>query len=215
MEAALLAFAEKGFDGVGVREIAQNAKANPAMIAYHFGNKEGLYEAALKWFATDFFQWLQNIPSAPSPDSPGARRLAIVALRVFIKGLFENLITSSHKKYKMSELLEKAAHKLWSHEMADPRTGLVDLMTEQIRKTTDHIIGCLSIVRPNLTRLELEAMVASVQGPIFFFYRSFNMIQTMRNSPYTDRDLEKMSQHFIDFGLRGLGIPEATVEEGP
>lgn len=40
-------FAEKGFNGVGVREIAKAAGANLSMISYYFGGKEGLYAAVL------------------------------------------------------------------------------------------------------------------------------------------------------------------------
>jgi len=214
MEAALLAFADKGFDGVGVREIAQKAKANPAMIAYHFGSKEGLYEASLKWFAADFFQWLQDIPIAPDPCAPDARDSALLGLKSFIRELFENLISSSHKKFRMSELLQRAAQKLWTQEMAKPRTGLADLFLEHTRKSADHIIACASILRPELSKTELEATVASIQGPILFFYRSFDVTQTVRGVPYTEDDLKKISQHFIDFSLRGLGIPCVFSNEG-
>jgi TetR/AcrR family transcriptional regulator len=40
-------FAEKGFNGVGVRELASAAGVNISMISYYFGGKEGLYEAVL------------------------------------------------------------------------------------------------------------------------------------------------------------------------
>jgi AcrR family transcriptional regulator len=38
-------FAEKGFDGTSVREIAKIAKINVAMISYYFGSKEKLLES--------------------------------------------------------------------------------------------------------------------------------------------------------------------------
>ena len=38
-------FALKGFAGVSIRELATAAGVNSALISYHFGGKEGLYEA--------------------------------------------------------------------------------------------------------------------------------------------------------------------------
>lgn len=40
-------FALKGYDGTSVREIAEDARVNKAMIYYHFHDKRGLYRAVL------------------------------------------------------------------------------------------------------------------------------------------------------------------------
>src|ERR1035437_2704521 len=40
-------FAQKGFNGVSVRELAKAAAVNLSMISYYFGGKEGLYAAVL------------------------------------------------------------------------------------------------------------------------------------------------------------------------
>jgi AcrR family transcriptional regulator len=45
MERALEVFSEKGFDSASVRDIAQRAEVNVAMISYYFGSKEKLLEA--------------------------------------------------------------------------------------------------------------------------------------------------------------------------
>ncbi|MFA6056875.1 MAG: TetR/AcrR family transcriptional regulator [Taibaiella sp.] len=45
MDKALEVFAEKGFDSASVRDIAQRADVNVAMISYYFGSKEKLLEA--------------------------------------------------------------------------------------------------------------------------------------------------------------------------
>jgi len=48
LDAARDAFAEKGFSGARVDAIARRARANKAMIYYHFRSKEGLYAAVLQ-----------------------------------------------------------------------------------------------------------------------------------------------------------------------
>ena len=47
LAAAASAFAEKGFDGAGVDEIARRAGVNKAMLYYHVGDKTALYGTVL------------------------------------------------------------------------------------------------------------------------------------------------------------------------
>lgn len=50
LEAARDVFAEKGFAGARVQDIADRAGVNKQLIAYHFGGKEGLYrELGREW----------------------------------------------------------------------------------------------------------------------------------------------------------------------
>ncbi|HET7292261.1 MAG TPA: TetR/AcrR family transcriptional regulator [Vicinamibacteria bacterium] len=47
MGAAIREFEERGFEGARVDRIARKARANKAMIYYHFGDKRALYQAVL------------------------------------------------------------------------------------------------------------------------------------------------------------------------
>ena len=47
LKAARYVFARRGVDGTSVREVAEAAKVNNAMIYYHFKDKIGLYRAVL------------------------------------------------------------------------------------------------------------------------------------------------------------------------
>jgi len=48
LTAARELFAKRDFTAASVREIAAAARVNPAMIHYHFGDKDGLYRAMLR-----------------------------------------------------------------------------------------------------------------------------------------------------------------------
>lgn len=48
LKAATTAFAYEGFHATSLKKIARTAGVNPALIAYHFGNKEGLYLAVFE-----------------------------------------------------------------------------------------------------------------------------------------------------------------------
>jgi len=48
LSVAINLFAEYGYDKVSIRDIAEKAKTNSAMISYYFGSKQNLYDAALE-----------------------------------------------------------------------------------------------------------------------------------------------------------------------
>lgn len=63
LDAALEEFAAKGFVGARVRDIAARAGVSKDLIAYHFGNKEGIYRAVQR-------AWLEREDRFASPDLP-------------------------------------------------------------------------------------------------------------------------------------------------
>ncbi len=59
---SLALFAEKGFDGVTVRDIAKASGVSVGLINHHFGSKEGLREAVDAHFMKQFEEVLLNQP---------------------------------------------------------------------------------------------------------------------------------------------------------
>lgn len=63
-------FAQRGYDAVSTRQVADATKVNPAMIHYYFGSKEGLYEAML---ADSFAPLMERLDAVlASTDDAGA-----------------------------------------------------------------------------------------------------------------------------------------------
>lgn len=58
-------FSEKGFDGTSVRDIAQAADVNLAMINYYFGSKELLLKALLEFRFGDSFVQIEEMEKNP------------------------------------------------------------------------------------------------------------------------------------------------------
>lgn len=54
-------FAEKGFDGTSVRNIAKEAKINIAMVSYYFGSKERLLESLVIFRTKDLKLQIENL----------------------------------------------------------------------------------------------------------------------------------------------------------
>jgi TetR/AcrR family transcriptional regulator, regulator of cefoperazone and chloramphenicol sensitivity len=54
IQQALILFADKGFDGVTVRDLAAASGVSVGLINHHFGSKEGLREAVDQYFLAQF-----------------------------------------------------------------------------------------------------------------------------------------------------------------
>ena len=103
LEAAGEMFAEKGFHAASVREICERAGANVASVNYHFGDKEGLYEAVM----TAIFEDLSSKhPLEVKTDgvSPEER------LRQFVRTVLMRMLDEERPRWH---------EKLWMREHVD------------------------------------------------------------------------------------------------
>jgi len=66
LEVAINLFARKGFEGASVRDITAAAQVTVPTLYYHFKDKDGLYQAALKESAENLLELLKKV------DDPNA-----------------------------------------------------------------------------------------------------------------------------------------------
>ena len=69
LEAALDLLAERGEDGVSLREITSAAEANVAAVSYHFGSLKALCDAAVEQGLVSYLNAQQQAVGALAPDS--------------------------------------------------------------------------------------------------------------------------------------------------
>lgn len=88
LEAALVDFAERGFDGASTRSIAHRAGLQQPLIAYHFGSKEALWKAVAEHFFAEIMRiWNEEIPD--NSDMPPVERVRI-EFRAFLRFTFQH-----------------------------------------------------------------------------------------------------------------------------
>jgi AcrR family transcriptional regulator len=202
VEAAILCFAEKGFDGAGIREIALKAQANSALVQYHFGGKTGLYAAALRHI---FNSRPARVPSPPeSADQPDARARAIQALGDMIQCMLNDLMACNE-----GSELEQASLNLVTRELQHPREAMAALILEHLRPYTDHVQACLRILRPDLDEPTAMDYSNSIFGQVMHLQQHLALSRLFRGDPGFPRDLQAVARHITEFSLRGIGVPEA------
>lgn len=89
IDAAIDLFYFQGFKGTSVRQIAEKANVNLALISYHFGGKRGLLEQLMVRFYEGYFQSIHR--EAEREDSAlSAHEDLIQAVRSAFSYLFED-----------------------------------------------------------------------------------------------------------------------------
>ncbi len=136
--AAEAEFADHGFDGVSVRQIALRADVPVALINYHFGSKEGLYRAIFEMRAPMIIdQRLAGLRLADmEPDTD--RKVEMIVKAVLVPNLH---MRSTEKNSSYARILAREVSDPKSHnrkviqEFFDPVAYKV---TEALHKALPH-----------------------------------------------------------------------------
>ena len=125
LDASTEVFMEVGFSGARVDEIARRAKANKAMIYYHFGSKQDLYRAVLLRLFGDVLKEIARLKASVAPP-----REKLQALYTRIAAHFEAKRALPH--IMLREIL--AGGKSIDAEASRTLFVIVSFVAETIRK---------------------------------------------------------------------------------
>ncbi len=122
-------FAEKGFNGVTMREISQEAEISKPTIYYYFGSKEGIYTELLK---TELKQTQQEIESVYKRKLPARQKLLIL-----IQSRFRKVLVNPHfVKFYLTLFISDEKLPFIKHFIAEARKRrviIVDIIRQGIR----------------------------------------------------------------------------------
>ena len=104
--AALKLLGDKGFEATSTREIAAEAGVNIAMIAYHFGGKEGLRAACADFVAERLRQVYASAGSLRAETADEARAALGAVVRAVIQGVVANESGRPLARFLMREIAD-------------------------------------------------------------------------------------------------------------
>lgn len=171
LRAARDQFALRSFDAVTVRELAAAAGVNPAMVNYHFGGKEGIYEAMVSQAIGPIFAQLERAARGSGGltlDEFLQRYQQLLAANPWLPNLVVREVLYSKGPFRDTFIERFAARagnaltKLVDQERADG----------QLRADLDPRLGALSLLSltifPFIARPLIERGLGIVMDDAFF-----------------------------------------------
>ncbi len=185
LAAAIELFADFGYDKVTIRDIADKAQANSAMISYYFGSKQKLYDAAIVKQAEAMQDFLESETDTLDPREV-LRRYAVAMKKIHINN-------PTIMKFICREFVEPSDHFNVLLKNLAPR--LLTVLSSALHRGMEQ-----KIFREDL---EINPTVLLWIGMVNFFYLSHNMHSRVIG-PETDEHEEIYLQHALKIFLSGI-----------
>jgi len=197
LEAAEELFAEKGYEGTSVRDIANRAGVNIAMISYYFGSKEKLLESLIQYragYTSDLLDALKK-----SPDDDPVRKIEKVI------DLYVDRILTHHRFHNiMSRQLSMISEKNIKNQMIEIKKQNLEIIKKIIEEGQR---------KKMFRKVDIELTVASIVGTISqvtlskSFYCQLMHIPEISFDEYSIRIKNRVKKH-----LKKLIITYLTCE---
>lgn len=185
MNVAVPLFAQKGFAGVSVKEIAETAGVNIALISYHFGGKENLYGAILESQFVLVDQIIDLIHNEENSPIEKIKR-------------FSQELTKLNKSHPY-------IHRIIYGEIINPSICYESIVRPGIVRNHDFVDECLQAgIRSGQIRSDIKLDCANVLlGSVFHFYFFTNQLADSFLEQENDKAEYYMAEA-IDIYLKGI-----------
>jgi len=198
VEAGLKLFAQKGFDSVSIREVAEECGVNAAAISFHFGSKAGLYAAVVDHVTghlAAIYREALEPAAALGQDTPAPE--AARAVRRMVASLIQALLTTPRSRWT-SLLLQR--------EFIDPTEAFERIFTDALQPALEAFARATEAAG-SAPRGSLDNKVLAFG--IFVLASAFSrgratFLKWSAREAYTDEDVTELSRIVADFVLSGL-----------
>lgn len=186
MEAAEKLFADKGFEGTSVRDIAEDAGVNQAMISYYFGSKEKLMEAMFTYRGTSSLLQLEEMVQDKTLTP-------IQKVEKLIDRYIEKLLTN------------QCFHRVVVREQMVNNNGFISYKLQEIKRLNQALIKELIAQGQRngdfKKHVDIPLLMITLVGTVSHlittqhFYREINNLQSLTEEEFQKHIRKKLSHH--------------------
>lgn len=202
LQAALVCFAENGFDGTSLRMIADRAKRPLSLLGHHFGNKEGLYVEVFKLIFDRGSSGRFLDSEGGQAWAPRDKADAIRAIREQIHLMYQDVVP--WVEGGQGDPVRSYGPRLWLREMQSPRPELHPLLRQFLGPTKAFWQKCIKMLRPELTEPEVVYLGISVIGIVVSHGHSAGVNRVLWGMAKPLANDFQASELLVDLCLNGL-----------
>lgn len=192
LQAARLAFAQRGLEGARVDDIAKRAGVNKQLVYHYFGSKEGLYTAVLEEVYNEIRQREQALDLSRFPAEEAVRRL--------IEFSFDYL--AEHPEFVAlvtDENVHGARHLTDSGKAMRVNRPIIDLLETTLQRGANE-----GAFRRGLDPFHVYLSIA---GASFFYFSNKHTLGRIFGRELGTRDaIAERRAHLVDFILNAIRI---------
>lgn len=187
-------FAEKGYNGVSVREITQAAGCNLAAVNYHFGNKKKLY--------FDVFRYL-IVPRISEVRSQFEQTLAHQEMIDFESVI--RAFTTAFMKTHMEIDGQGGHHSLIHREFHNP-TGAIEIIIREAISPFFHVLidKIKTFLPEEISETKIKLNVFSILALSLYFSHARLPVSIITGKEYDDAFVKQLVDHTVSFAMYGL-----------
>ncbi|MEJ5992068.1 TetR/AcrR family transcriptional regulator [Ramlibacter sp. PS3R-8] len=190
LAAARQEFSAKGPAGARVNEIAARSGVNKQLIYYYFGNKEGLYAAALEAVYGEIRELEQGLLLDEEPPD--------VAMRALVAFSFDYLAAHPEFIGMLKHENASGAHQI---QQSETLQGLNSPLIASIRKTLKRGVAA-GAFREGVDPLNLYISIAGMS--YFFFSNRLTLSSIFGRNLAHARSVSAYRRHVLDYAMAGL-----------
>jgi AcrR family transcriptional regulator len=198
IDAAIKLFAEKGYEGTSVRDLATAAGVNVAAVSYHFGSKDELYHEALRACLAPCGEMRERMQKhLDAALKNRSRKAAEEALRGCIQDFLEVLVSPAARH---SHLVMR--------EQSEGKQRFEPVIREFFQPVGSILREVILMLAPGLPEMRVFMVISGIIGQCLHIYKarvSYRVLAGVdSHSPEYIEMASKHIAHLTALGLRGL-----------
>jgi len=204
IDAAIKLFAEKGYEGTSVRDLASAAGANVAAVSYHFGSKDALYTEALRACLAPCGEMRERMQKhLDAALKNRSRKAAEEALRGCIQDFLEVLVSPAARH---SHLVMR--------EQSEGKQRFEPVIREFFQPVGSILREVILMLAPGPPEMRVFMVISGIIGQCLHIYKarvSYRVLAGVdSHSPEYIEMASKHIAHLTALGLRGLEREKGT-----